>query len=84
MSKNPDIMAIILREDEGNVIFKWDIEANSEILMHDVSGLFKLIWDDTGELYILNNGHTFFTDIGCNIKAFKYQDFDKMKTLDVN
>lgn len=36
MSSNPDLMGIVLSEDEGSVIFKWDIKANSEVLMHDV------------------------------------------------
>ena len=49
--------------------------------MHDVQGKFKIIWDNQGEMYILNNGRTFFTDIGCGLKTFKYQEFDQMKTL---
>ena len=49
--------------------------------MHDVQGNFKIIWDNKGEMFILNRGITFFTDIGCSISAFKFQEFGKMKTL---
>ena len=46
MSCDDDIMAIVLNEDEGSVIFKWNIPDNSELLMHDVQGKFKIVWDN--------------------------------------
>lgn len=36
MSSNSDIIAIVLIEDEGSVIFKWHVQSNTEIYVRDV------------------------------------------------
>lgn len=44
--------------------------------MYDTESQFKIIWDNKGEMYILTDGICFFTEMNCNIKAFKYQALD--------
>ena len=66
-------VCIVIGEEEGHVIFQWNIEANCETIMHDVDDLFKIIWDDQGSMYILDDGgNIFFTDILCNVKAYQF------------
>lgn len=79
MSSNNSLIAIIIKEEEDSVIFKWNLNENSEILMKDVQGPFKILFDYEGEMYILNKKGVFFTDMCCNMKAFQYQDLDKLK-----
>lgn len=64
-------ICIIIGEEEGHVIFSWNLEKNCENIMTDVCDRFKIIWDDQGEMYILDDdGNIFFTEILCTIKAF--------------
>ena len=59
MSKNPDNIAIVVGEDEGTVIFKWDLITNTEMVMKDLTGPFKILQDADGEMYIVNKSSIF-------------------------
>lgn len=41
-------ICIITGEEEGNVIFSWNLELNCENIMHDVCDHFRIIWDNKG------------------------------------
>lgn len=46
MSMDSSTICIIIGEEEGHVIFSWNLEKNCENIMTDVSDRFKIIWDD--------------------------------------
>lgn len=79
MSSDHSRIAIVLGEDEGHVIFEWNVTDNNEIVTYDVSSEYKVIWDNEGEMYILNDDGVFFTALHCNIKAFSYQKLSETK-----
>lgn len=79
MGKDPSRIAIVLGEDEGHVIFEWNVKKNIEVLTYDVTSEFKVIWDNDGQMYILNNDGVFFTELHCNVKAFSYQKLNELK-----
>lgn len=79
MSSNDDIIMILMEESEGSVIFKWNMKTNFESHTADVSDLFKVLWDADGAMYLLSEGSVLFTNQKCRIKAFQFQELDKLK-----
>ena len=71
MSIDTKTICIVIAEEEGHVIFSWNLTKNCENTLYDVGDYFKINWDNQGAMYILDEeGNIFFTELLCKIKAF--------------
>jgi len=71
MSTDSSTISIVIREEEGHVIFSWNLEKNCENTLYDVGEHFRINWDNKGHLYILDDeGNIFFAEMLCKVKAF--------------
>jgi len=46
MSIDWSTICIIIGEEEGHVVFSWDLKKNCENTLFDVSRRFKILWDN--------------------------------------
>jgi hypothetical protein len=83
VGSNPSLCVIILDhlDKYGKnffTVFVWNIDTDSEEESWDVEGEFRLLWDSSGNPYIITKDKVIFTAKKCVITAFDLKNFKEV------
>ena len=59
----------------------WDAIENIEYKMYDVDNPYEILWDKTGDPYIITQRLVYFPRKRCVINAYNYQDLEEIQPL---